>query len=172
MKRPHQSANDGAPIRRCSGSSRGYTLIELLLVLALASALLGGVIGLMTIARKSDGAAEENLFRRQEIRRFAGDLRRDVRAAGEIDLDADELVLADASSDAVTRYQIESGATVVRRVSEGDSKRSAIDHYDIGSAATMEFQLIDGNAAVRCTVSDGDGHGESIQILAFQRPTS
>ncbi|WP_182865155.1 prepilin-type N-terminal cleavage/methylation domain-containing protein [Rhodopirellula sp. JC639] len=169
-RRPHFSNCRGSIRPRCD-SFRGYTLIELLLVLALTSSLLGGVIGLMTIARKSDDAAERNLFRRQEIRRFADDLRRDVRAAAEIDLDADELVLGAASSDVVTRYQIESGATVIRRIDKGDAKRSAIDHYEVGNASRVEFELIDGNAAVRCTVSDGEGHGAAIQILAIKRPT-
>ena len=169
------SKNNASPIRSrpmrlgANHSSKGFTLIELLLVLALTSALLGGTIGLTSIARGSNQLAKQNLLKRQEIRRFADDIRRDIRLAESSNVADGELVLSNTSLDWRIVYQVESNSSVSRSVEKMNNPTVMRDDYTIGISARIEIQWLDGINAVRWTVTEMDSPNQPIQIMASQR---
>ncbi|WP_197455240.1 prepilin-type N-terminal cleavage/methylation domain-containing protein [Stieleria neptunia] len=151
--------------------TNGFTLIELLLVLTLTATLLGGVIGLLSIARQSSQQAAQNQFHRQEIRRFADDIRRDVHHAERSVLSDGELVLTAASPDRTTTYRIEDESVVRRRVVESNDSAQSVDSYAFGKDANVDVRWLEELRAVRWTITSKQRPQQPIEILASERST-
>lgn len=151
---------------------RGFTLIELLLVLVLTASLLGGTIGLISIAGVSNQHAKQNQRLRQEIRRFADDFRRDMRLAEQCVLANSEVVLQDTSASLQIRYTIESESGIIRRVHKNETAQESIDHYQFLGCDRIEVQPI-GQAEpanpVQWTISQSNRSMEPIRIIAAHR---
>lgn len=166
--------NATGPVRiRLGGKSRrgGFTLIELVLVLTLTSALLGGVIGLMSIARGSDQQSIRNLVQRQEIRRFADDIRRDLRRSENSALTVDEFVLSDASQNRRILYQIDSGSTIIRTIRDDNDLVVLRDKYSVGNNARIEVDWLEDAQTIRWAITEADRPNHPIQIIAAGRST-
>jgi prepilin-type N-terminal cleavage/methylation domain-containing protein len=96
---------------RRTGMSRGFSLVELMVALALSTFLLGGLI-LTYISGRAAAADAENLSRLQENMRFVSDhLLRDVRNAGF--RDQGSLLLSQANQIADNYARIEGGNRLV-----------------------------------------------------------
>lgn len=154
----------------------GFTLIEMVLVLTLLTTILGGTIGLMTVVRSSDHRAAQNALNRQDLRRFADDIRRDVRAAEEITLENSQLILTHASSEETIVYHVDSNAVVSRSIkSPSDSSappgNASQDHYVIGREADIQIQVPGESDTVRWTITEADRPQQPVEILAQRRST-
>ena len=158
-------------VRHANNHPKGFTIIELLIVLAVTSSVLGGTIGLISIAQGSNQQSKQNLFQRQEIRRFADDMRRDIRRAESSTLSDGKLVLLDTSLDREVAYQVESDS-VVRRSEENIEARSvARDGYNIGISARITVQWLDEINAAQWTITENERLVQPIHIIASHRTT-
>lgn len=144
----------------------GFTLVEMLLVLTLLASLLGATIGLMSIARTSNQQAKKELLSRQQIRRFADDVRRDVRSAQELEVVDGKLILSNEEPNRRTVYSVESGSTIRRHIEDSTAQVPLTDHYDIGDSMKIEIQTMDPIGAVQWTFTQSDRPSQPIQILA------
>ncbi|MCS7469859.1 prepilin-type N-terminal cleavage/methylation domain-containing protein [Stieleria sp. ICT_E10.1] len=149
----------------------GFTLIELLLVLTLTASLLGGVISLVSIARQSSLRATQNQFHRQEIRRFADDVRRDVRHAARSVVKDGELVLTAATLGRTITYRIDDESLVQRRVVESNDSAPSVDSYAFGKDARVDVRWLEEIRAVRWTITPTQRPKQPIEILASERST-
>lgn len=174
-----------ANLVKCSGSSpesptlagmplpnrmptRGFTLIEILLVLSLLGCLLGGTIGLIKIIRDSDQAAKQSHITRQEIRRFANDLRRDVRSADQLAIEEAKLVINTDSPPSEIRYQITANQVERTKSIEPDEIRHSQDRYLIGPDHSSGLKLLENDTAVTWTFTQTDRPDEPIEIIAYR----
>ncbi|WP_372898713.1 hypothetical protein [Stieleria sp.] len=154
-----------------AGTAGGFTLVELLLVLTLTASLLGGVISLVSIARRSSLEATQNQFHRQEIRRFADDIRRDVRHSTRSVVKDGELELTTATSDRTITYQIDNESLVRRRLVESNDSAPSVDRYAFGKDAKVDVQWLEEIRAVRWTITSTQRPQQPIEILASERST-
>ena len=158
--------------------SSGFTLLELLLVLSLLSSLLGGTIGLVAIARKSDQQAKRSGLIRQEIRRFADDVRRDVNAAVDVEVTEDGLILSQDSDDPRVVYRTASDSTVSRLVKSSTEKVKSKDRYAVGNDADIRVELVDEVNAnqdrnfIQWTIKESDRPGKPIRIIAVRKEST
>ncbi len=144
----------------------GFTLIEMLLVLTLLASLLGATIGLMSIARTSNQQAKKELLSRQQIRRFADDVRRDVRSAQELEVVDGKLILSNEEPSRRTVYSVESGSTIRRHIEDASVQVPLTDHYRFNDSIKIEVQTMDPIGAVQWTLTQSDRPSQPIQILA------
>src|SRR5690554_7569775 len=111
----HRILADDAPvnaIRPQPGRSRGVSLIELLVALAIGAVL---VLGLVQVFGASRAAYQmsEGMARVQENARFAMDfLQRDLRMAGHFGCSTDQAHLLDDSAPGIERIQLHFGTPV------------------------------------------------------------
>lgn len=145
----------------------GFTLIELLMVLSLIASILGGTISLMTLVRGSDQQSQQNLLRRSEVRRFADDVRRDVHAADEINIEKKELVLKSAGSDSLIRYRTGSRATIERETMSADQSVIARDQYALADDADIRIESSEQDRSVRITIDELNSNARTIEIIAI-----
>jgi len=150
-------------------SQQGFTLIEVLLVLVLLSALLSATIGLISIAGASQRSSKGGLSQRQEIRRFAGDLRRDVRESETSSIASDSLVLTDDSNETRTEYQIESESTVSRAVITKEGATQSNDLYRFEPAAKIEMKRLKKSETVQWVITSDRPAESPFEILASRR---
>ncbi len=156
---------------RANDITNGFTLIEMVLVLTLTSTVLGGTIGLMSLARRSNQQANQNLLQRREIRRLTDDIRRDIRLAESSTVADGELVLSNTSLDWEIVYSVESNSSVGRRVEKMTEPAVQRDNYAIGVSARIDVQWLDEFNAVQWTITETDSPNEPIQIIASRRLT-
>lgn len=154
---------------RATCRCNGFTLVELLLVLVLTSSLLGATIGLMSLVSRSHKQATQSLFQRQEIRRFADDLRRDVRSAETSALVDGKLILSYASPVREIVYSVQSASAVSRAIKGTKGTDAPLDHYRFGVLANIDVQSLDLTNAVQWTLTQSDRPGRPIQIIASPR---
>ncbi|PAY19790.1 hypothetical protein CKO51_09280 [Rhodopirellula sp. SM50] len=140
-------------------------------MLTLTASLLGGVISLVSIARQSSLEATQNQLHRQEIRRFADDVRRDVRHASRSVVKDGELVLTHATSDRTITYQIGEESLVQRRLVESNDSAQSVDSYTFGKDAKVNVQWLEEIRAVRWTIALTQRPQQPIEILASERST-
>ncbi|MCM2373161.1 prepilin-type N-terminal cleavage/methylation domain-containing protein [Aporhodopirellula aestuarii] len=149
--------------------SAGYTLIEVLVVLSLVSSLMGGTIGLMSIVQKSDKTSKQGFSVRQELRRFADDVRRDTHSASDVQTDQTSLTLSRESSTQPIVYRVESTTSVSRVVLNPDESSVTRDEYAIGRDAGIQIELLDNNKLVQWTITESDRPNAPIRIVAARR---
>lgn len=147
----------------------GYTLIEVLLVLSLVSSLLGGTIGLMSIVQKSDKNSKQSFVIRQELRRFADDIRRDIHAANDVSIDESILTLSRASSEQSIIYRVDSKTSVSRVILNADESSAARDEYTIGRDAVMQIESLGDGNLVQWTITESDRPNLPIRIITATR---
>ncbi|MCO8125394.1 type II secretion system GspH family protein [Stieleria sp. TO1_6] len=151
------------------GRRSGYTLVEIVLVLALMSSFLGATVGLLSLARDSNQLAQQNLLQRQELRRFADDVRRDVWTAKSSSLSDGQLVLTSDSSDSRIVYEVESESSIRRRVENDDDPQRIEDQYRFGDPIRIEVVRQEAFNAIQWTFTDAARLEDPIQIIAAMR---
>lgn len=166
-----ESVNSRGMIRPMR-SAHGYTLVEMIVMLAMLIALLGGTVLVMSMVRTSDQSSSQNLAVRQEIRRFADDLRRDLRSASRFQIDKTKLDLTHAISGSEITYRVDQMLHQINRVEElPGSTNSASDRYAFGQNATIKIETVESLNAVRLTVTDVRRPDDPIRILAIAGET-
>lgn len=154
----------------------GYTLIEMVITLSIVIAMLGGTLGLTRLVRTSSKHASDAAIHRQEIRRLANDLRRDVGSAGAIEVVESRLILRSADDSQIT-YDFESETWFSRSIESADAKQLASDRYLIDERLQVKLRLqpiSDENpetepSLVELTITLPDRPSQPIQILAAPR---
>ncbi|KLU01638.1 putative transmembrane protein [Rhodopirellula islandica] len=161
----------------------GFTLIETLVTLALVIAMLGGTLGLVSLMRTSSQHATTAALDRQEIRRLANDIRRDVADANQVEVEGAQLILDFSDSDSRIVYDFGSEPAFARTVESTaqsiNDSLIASDRYLISERSQVQLQLqllseddadSDREASlVELTVALPDRPTEPIQILAAPR---
>lgn len=144
----------------------GFTIIEVITVLVVAIALLGGAVSLMAIAGRSHQQSKQNLLRRQGIRRFAEDLRRDVSLADDRKINDGKLVLINSALGAEVSYRPDSRTAIIRNVQKTENEIASSDQYIVGRDATIEVNWIDEINAVQWTITEAGSGNQPIEIIA------
>ncbi|MCA9136868.1 MAG: type II secretion system protein [Planctomycetales bacterium] len=150
--------------------TKGFTLLEMLVTLIILASVLAGVINLLSVTRQSNEYSKQNLLRRQAIRRFADDVRRDVADAQRSIIENESLVLTNEVSGSKVSYKIESNSTITRRVESIDDANRSTDTYAVGSDAEIKVSLIQEYNAVQWTIAESVGANQPIDIVAAKRP--
>tara|TARA_A100001391_G_scaffold204057_1_gene198338 strand:- start:969 stop:1541 length:573 start_codon:yes stop_codon:yes gene_type:complete len=149
----------------------GFTLIELLLVLSMLSTLLGGTIGLLALVHNSNDRGQQNLLHRQEIRRFADDVRRDMHASSAAEIRESELILMFASPESKIVYRADGGSLLRRQTSGTDESPAGQDQYRIDDKAMIAVDWLEQGTQVRWTITPTDRPHSPVQIIASKRLT-
>jgi prepilin-type N-terminal cleavage/methylation domain-containing protein len=149
---------------RCRLNS-GFTLIEILVVVSMLAMLLAGILSLVTLIRQSSERADKDLLIRQEIRRFAENLRHDVHRSSNLTLDAEGSKLTLKNAEKSIDYEFVSPSTITRTLNS-DSMPLARDRYGIGYDLNVILQSLDDGKTVQCTFEDRERNGIPIQIAA------
>lgn len=149
--------------------SAGYSMMEMIIVLTLLSSAMAGVVGLMSVVRDGDQNAAENFLMRNEIRRLADDLRRDVRSTGRSDLLDSTLTLADLSGERQIVYQVESDSVVTRTLTMKSRSSVSRDRYQIGKDLRVEIQLGQQEQIVQWTITPQNQAVPPIEIVSARR---
>jgi len=134
----------------------GTTLVELVLTLSLVSVLLGGMVGLASIIRTSDQRSTTDRSNRQEIRRFADDVRREIHIADEIDVQSDGIVLSNTTQATKTTYRVVSGSVISRTVETDGDSVSARDVYTLGRELETKIESLEEDRLIRWTLTESD----------------
>ena len=161
--------------RRAGGNASGFTLIEILLVLALLTTVLAGVVGLIATMQRRSELVERNLLLRNEIRRFADEMRHDFHSSQRGELTDQSLVLFNADETQKTIYKVDSDSTI-RRITEGSSTggvgRSIVgrDRYEIGNHISVDVRLGQDGRSVRWSIKEVNTASPAIEIVAVRNP--
>lgn len=150
-------------------SRLGFTLIELILVLSMVGSLLGGTISLLSLAQKSNQRGQRNFLDRQEIRRFADDVRRDMHAAEKAELAAAELVLTIASPPSEITYRVADGSLVRLVTNSEDGTQRSQDRYVLASDEKIAMSWVEEGAKVRWTITSPNRPLRPVRIIAARR---
>lgn len=148
-----------------------FTLIEILVVLSLTTALMGIAIGLVNLASDSNQNAQQSFLHRQEIRRFANELRRDMHQSLGSEVSDDQRSVTITSQDQRIRYQVDSSpnsnhATLSREVIGTDGESLSSDSYSVMVVGQIEVRQLKQYNAVQWTITDGDRPDMPLQIIA------
>ncbi len=150
---------------------QGFTLIEILLVLSLLASVLSGTVGLLSLVQKSNQQGQENLMQRREIRRFANDLRRDMRSAGEAEIKEDQLVLKNQSPPLEIIYQVDKGELTRSQAGGDDKAIKSYDQYRLGDQARSAIEWVEPGSRVQWLITLPALSETPIVILATRRPS-
>ena len=147
--------------------ARGFTLIELVLVLALVATLLGSTISLMTIVKRSDQQAKRSFQTRRDIRRFADDVRRDLHSASKVQIQGTQtqgtgVLVVTENQTPPTTYEIRPGTVIVRVV--GDS--ATHERYDIGIEAKVDVKWLEVDRLIQWTITEANPKRQPIVIVS------
>ncbi len=160
--------------RRATSVPRGFTLIEIVTVLVLLTALLGGTISLVSVASGSDKQSKANLIQRQELRRFADDFRRDAHTTADlsaVSTNESSISFAAAAGGKVI-YQIQSSSTVTRTAEDSEGNLVGSDSYGIGIDGEIEIRRPEASDLIEWTIIDSNTTNEAIRIVAAVEETS
>ncbi len=154
--------------RHCSARSvrNGFTILELILSLGLASSLAAGTVVLVSLAQKSSGSAKGNLQKRMDVRRFADQFRRDVHSASDLRIDGTTLTLTVPTSGDVITYSSGSSESLSRIVEDAAGNPSGRDRFRVGKNLSIKVEAIDRWGAVKWTLQEQDQTRPPIEILA------
>lgn len=160
----------------------GVTIIELMVVITLLTAILGGTINLMSVLVASDRRSEQRRLQRGEIRRFADDLRRDLSRSVAFEATEDRLVILPAGEvvgdvagdrETITKiiYEVRPDSHLSRLVQRNRSAAPSRDDYRVGgekktAMTEIKFESIEPPGAVRWTIFDPDTMGKPLRIVA------
>jgi prepilin-type N-terminal cleavage/methylation domain-containing protein len=143
----------------------GFTLIELMVVFSLLASVLVGTLTLLSLIRRSGDQADQDFRIRQELRRFAGDLRRDVHQASDLKIGLPETRLVLQFTEKSIEYRFVAPSTLTRIV-DPDSTSSARDQYDFGRDFDVTLQSIDDGQTIQWSFQDRKKSTVPIQIMA------
>ncbi|WP_233215744.1 type II secretion system protein [Rhodopirellula bahusiensis] len=157
----------------------GFTLLETLVMLTMVIAMLGGTLALVSLIRTSSQHATADGLDRQEIRRLANDIRRDVADANQVEVDGSRLILDFSDSNSRIVYDFGSEPAFARTVESTDESVQSSDRYLINKSSQVELRLqplsedeADSDretSLVELTVALPDRPTKPIQILAAPR---
>jgi len=121
-------------LRRLNVARDGFSLIEMLVVIALSSLLLGIVISLMLSLKQWDRLSRTNSVRNEQLLRLAGVLRSDIRGGSDVLVSVEGPLVVMTASGEQLKYEL--GPDGCRRtvVAPGESG-PRIDLFAIGKAA-------------------------------------
>lgn len=150
----------------------GFTLIEVVLVLTLFSTLLASTISLVTIVKRSDRQASRSFQHRQDIRRFADDVRRDLHRGDDVQINGNEVVIRNQREVLQTIYEIRSNTTIARVVLDSDQNSIASEIYQVGIEAQIEVQWLQEDRLIQWTLTETNRESQPLVIAAALRSTS
>lgn len=148
---------------------RGFTLIELMLVLTLVTTLLASTISLMTIVKRSDHQARRSFQNRQDIRRFADDVRRDLRSASNVQIRGKDVLIGSQSQTTQTTYKIRPGTSIARVVVDSDQDSATQETYGVGIGAEIEVKWLEQDRLIQWTITDTNQRKQPIEIVSALR---
>lgn len=122
----------GRKCRSCRGRA-GFSLIEMLVVVALSSLLLGIVVSLMFGLREWDQLSRVNNTRNEQLLRLAGVLREDIRNGNKVLVSLEGPLVVLTASGAQSRYELRPEGCL-RTVSKPGQQERPADLFSIGAA--------------------------------------
>jgi prepilin-type N-terminal cleavage/methylation domain-containing protein len=125
--------------RNRSAKRTAFTLIEILVVVALASIVMSVIVAMFVALIQKD--RQVRLFGLHSERQgdLAETIRTDIRAAEDVSLVAQTVLLVEAPDERETRYELTAGGCK-RIVSEPGMKNPSVDFYAIGPALGWSLQ--------------------------------
>jgi prepilin-type N-terminal cleavage/methylation domain-containing protein len=119
----------------------GFSLVEMLVVIALSSLVFGIVISLMLSLQKFDRQSAVNSTYSEQLLRLADTLRSDIRAASDVNVSDEGALVIVTSSGEGFRYEL--GADDCRRtaIAPGATESQA-DVFAIGEPAEWRFEKL------------------------------
>jgi prepilin-type N-terminal cleavage/methylation domain-containing protein len=137
--------NSRLTVRPALPAHHGFTLTELLVVIATASVLLSVAITTLTLLMRAEQTGTAGISSSVSLSRLANDFRRDVRAAsaGEVSSDEDgrpgglRLTLA---TDRHVVYELRKSTIIRREISDSDDRSLRVEAYAI-DARSLRFEL-------------------------------
>jgi prepilin-type N-terminal cleavage/methylation domain-containing protein len=143
----------------------GFTLIELMVVFSLLASVLVGTLTLLSLIRRSGDQADEDFRIRQEFRRFAGDLRRDVYQASDLKINPRDSKAVLQVAEKSIEYRFVAPSTLTRMV-DSESTSNPRDQYDFGREFDVTLQSIDDGQTIQWSFQDRNKNKVPIQIMA------
>ena len=120
-------------------SRRGFSLVEMLVVIALSSLVLGLVISLMISLRDFDRLSSTKNTRNAQLLRLADTLRGDIRRGNDVSLSVEGPLVVMTASGEQLRYEL--GPDGCRRtVIKPGVARSSTDRFAIGEATKWNVE--------------------------------
>ncbi|WDQ16357.1 PulJ/GspJ family protein [Rhodopirellula sp. P2] len=155
----------------------GFTLIEMVVTLALVIAMLGGTLALVSLIRTSGQRATASVRDRQEIRRLANDLRRDVADATDLEVEGSLLILTLSDPESRILYDFGSEPLFSRSVESNEPALKASDRYLINEDSQVAIRLQPDSvddaeqepSLVELVITLPNRPSQPIRILAAQR---
>ena len=151
---------------------RGFTLIEMVISITAASALMGIAVCLLCVLMGAEGGGREHLQRGDSLARLADRFRRDVHAA--VDAPAklpdrpaawDFPLAADGFSHYV-RYEADGGFITCNRRESGAAPRWETYALPENSSVSIETEPAGAGTLVRLTITPKDVAGRKIRVEA------
>ena len=118
---------------------RAFTLVEVLVVVALSSLLLGVVISVVQGLIRRDQATRAGSPRNEQLAALAEVLRTDIRRGSDVSLATDDTLLVAFPAGETARYQLDSGGCR-RKVTRTGDETAYTDLYDIGRGTTWKIE--------------------------------
>jgi prepilin-type N-terminal cleavage/methylation domain-containing protein len=139
----------------------GFSLIEVLVAVAISSLLMGIVVSLMLGLKQWDRVSRTNSVRSEQLLRLAGVLRTDIRAGRDVLVSVEGPLVVMTASGEQLRYEL--GADGCRRtvVAPGDAAPRT-DLFAIGQAANwiVERKATSRRPLVAVTLANAAAEGE------------
>ena len=138
-QRPATTEERISASRRRRAKRRAITLIEIMVVAALASVVMGVVVTVVVALMQQD--RQVRLFAVQSERQsdLAETIRTDIRAASDVSLAAQTVLVIVAPDERQTRYELTAGGCR-RIVAEPGVEKPRVDFYAIGSAVAWSLK--------------------------------
>jgi type II secretory pathway pseudopilin PulG len=125
--------------RNRSAERAAFTLIEILVVVTLASIVMSVIVVMLVTLIQNDRQVRLFGLRSERQGDLAEMIRTDIRAAEDVSLAAQTVLLVEGPDERETRYELTAGGCK-RIVSEPGMKNPRVDFYAIGPAVAWSLQ--------------------------------
>jgi hypothetical protein len=125
--------------RRASAAARGMVLVEVLVVTALSTIVMGTVISLAVVMLQRDRAIRSFAVQRERQSELAEKLRTEIRQAIDVSLPAETMLVVTAVNGAQTRYEL-TRAGCRQTVTGPGRDNPGIDLFAVGPATSWTLE--------------------------------